>query len=325
MRLKFSLSATPPFRLDLTVGALRRRPHNAIDRFEGGVWRRVLLIDGRPCGLAVRQVAPATHPKIQVVATGPAASRAHRKQIAAAVRQVLGLDADLGQFYRIAARDPVLKPMARRLRGMKPPRYPTVFEAFANAVSCQLLSLTAGMHVLNRITEVYGIECEADGVTMRSAPSAAALAQADPAKLRTLGLSRRKANYLIGLARSAIDPTDPDFGSLGAADDAAALERLSQIRGVGRWTAEYVLLRGLGRLHVFPGDDVGGQNHLAKWLGVRRALDHKRVSKLVERWHPYEGLIYFHLLVDGLLSGDVNLRRKRKPKRRKRKPRKAKQ
>ena len=88
--------------------------------------------------------------------------------------------------------------------------------------------------------------------------------------------------------------------SLAAEDDAAVRQRLLELRGVGRWTAEYVLLRGLGRLHVFPGDDVGAQKRLARWLGRSRPLDYAGVRRVVERWQPYAGLVYFHLLLDGL-------------------------
>jgi DNA-3-methyladenine glycosylase II len=72
------------------------------------------------------------------------------------------------------------------------------------------------------------------------------------------------------------------------------------LRGVGRWTAEYVLLRGCGRLHVFPGDDVGAQKRLARWLGRPRPLDYAGVGRAVSRWQPYAGLVYFHLLLAGL-------------------------
>jgi len=72
------------------------------------------------------------------------------------------------------------------------------------------------------------------------------------------------------------------------------------LRGVGRWTAEYVLLRGVGRLRVFPGDDVGAQKRLARWLGRSRPLDYTGVRRLVKRWQPFAGMVYFHLLLDGL-------------------------
>jgi DNA-3-methyladenine glycosylase II len=70
------------------------------------------------------------------------------------------------------------------------------------------------------------------------------------------------------------------------------------LRGVGRWTAEYVLLRGLGRLHVFPGDDVGARNNLQAWLRLASPLDYDGVGRTLNRWRRYGGLIYFHLLLD---------------------------
>jgi DNA-3-methyladenine glycosylase II len=77
------------------------------------------------------------------------------------------------------------------------------------------------------------------------------------------------------------------------------------MRGIGRWTAEYVLLRGLGRLHVFPGDDVGAHNKLRRLFDIDTALDYDAVRRLVGRWYPYAGVVYFHLLLDSLSGSDV--------------------
>ena len=299
-RLELTLRARAPFRLDLTVWALRRRPHNTIDRFDAGVWRRVLTIGGKPVALAVRQLRAGARPEIGITATGPAATRTGRSEIESIVARTLGLERDLAPFYRIAERDPVLTPIVARLSGMKPPRFPTVFEAFGNAISGQLVSLTAGLHVLNRVAGAYGLEAECDGVATHSFPEPRLLVRSTPDELRALGLSRPKGRYLIDLARVAMNPRDRDFSSLEALDDSEAIKRLCALAGVGRWTAEYVLLRGLGRVHIFPGDDVGGQNGLAKFLGIDRKLDHADVRALLARWHPYAGLIYLHLLVDAI-------------------------
>jgi len=75
---------------------------------------------------------------------------------------------------------------------------------------------------------------------------------------------------------------------------------LVAIRGVGRWTAEYVLLRGLGRTDVFPGDDVGARNNLERWLRLRSKLDYDRVQNLLRKWTGYGGLIFLHLLLKSL-------------------------
>jgi DNA-3-methyladenine glycosylase II len=78
------------------------------------------------------------------------------------------------------------------------------------------------------------------------------------------------------------------------------------LHAAGRWSAEYTLLRGLGRLHVFPGDDVGERKNLARWLGLAEPLDYAGVQHAVAGWHPFAGFVYFHLLLDRLAArGDL--------------------
>jgi DNA-3-methyladenine glycosylase II len=83
-------------------------------------------------------------------------------------------------------------------------------------------------------------------------------------------------------------------------DNEAVIASLLELRGVGRWTAEYVLLRGLEPLNVFPGDDVGARNRLAKWLGRNEPLDYEGVARATRNWEPYAGMVYFHMLLEGL-------------------------
>ena len=302
--LTFTLAARPPFRLDLTVWALRRRAHNIVDQFDEGVWRRILMIGRAPVAVAVRQTRRGSHPEIEVRISAARPDRV-KAQAAAIVTMMLGLERDLSDFYRLARGDARLRELADRMRGMKPVRYATVFEAFANAVACQLVSLSAGMHVLNRLAEACGMPGEVDGMTapMRSFPTAAAVARSNLDALRALGLSRQKGKYLIGLARMAIDPKDRDFASIERLGDDDAVARLSTIRGVGRWTAEYAMLRGFGRINIFPGDDVGARNKLYEWLGARGEPTYDRVSRMLERWRPYGGLVYLHLIVNAV-AGD---------------------
>jgi DNA-3-methyladenine glycosylase II len=301
-RFALELAARGPFRLDLTVWALRRRAHNRVDRLEDGAWRRVLVLGGEPVAIQVRQIAAGARPRIEVMVHASSRGSAIREAVAATVTRMLGLDCDLEPFYRLARRDRALAEMAERGRGMKPPRFASIFEAFANAVACQLVSLSAGLHVLNRVSEACGVAAEFDGGTMHSFADPSRVVRASEGSLRTLGMSRSKGRYLIDLARGALDARDPDFASIGALDDSGAAARMCAMRGVGRWTAEYVLLRGFGRLNVFPGDDVGGQDHLRAWLGIDRKLDHAAVRELLRRWHPYAGLIYLHLVLGGSMA-----------------------
>lgn len=302
----FVLKPVPPFRLDLTVWALRRRARNIIDRWDGTAYRRVLTLDDRPVEIEVRQGAGGDQPQLVVTVRGKRAGIRIRDTVRDAITRMLGLNADLAAFYALAAQDRRLAPLAGRFRGLKPPRFPTVFEALVNAFACQQLSLTVGIELLDRLARQCG-PCLADaGTPSYGFPRPADLVRVKPPTFRKLGFSYGKAKSILTLSRS-IATGELGLGSLETMNENEAVAQLTQLRGVGRWTAEYVLLRGLGRLSMFPGDDVGARNHLAEWLGRGQALDYEGVKRAVSRWQPYAGLVYFHLLLAGLTeSGEMS-------------------
>jgi len=295
----------PPFRLDLTVWALRRRARNAIDRWDGATYRRVILVGRRPTELAVYQDRSATTPRLIVTPTPPLRTPAERQHVRSLLDGLLGLRVDLRDWYRIAERDRRLRALARRFRGVKPPRFPTLFEALVNAFACQQLSLAVGLELLNRLAVVCDVRRGTHGNAAYAFPAPRDVARVSSAAYRAIGFSRQKVRALLTLARG-LDRGVLDFQGFEGDDDERIYTRLRELRGVGRWTAEYVLLRGLGRLNVFPGDDVGAQKSLARWLGRAAPFDYAGVSRAVEGWRPYAGMVYFHLLLDGLSqAGEV--------------------
>jgi len=296
--LTFVLRPVPPFRLDLTVWALRRRQRNLMDRWDGTTYRRVLVVGGRPTELAVRQARSFTA-RLRVTATPPPRTRLDRRHVRATLDRLLGLGIDLTEWYHMAADDERLRPLADRFRGMKPPRFPTMFEAVINAFACQQLSLEVGLELLNRLAAIAGATFRRPQHIQYAFPTAQDVARLTPAQCRAIGFSHQKVRALLALAR-AITRGKMDLEVLEQGNDAAVQQALLELRGVGRWTAEYVLLRGLGRFHVFPGDDVGAQKRLGRWLGRSRPMDYAGVQRAVTRWRPYAGLVYFHLLLDGL-------------------------
>jgi DNA-3-methyladenine glycosylase II len=296
-RYHFTLDPVPPFRLDLTVWVLRRRPDNAIDRWDGETYRRVLVAGGEAVSVAVRQVAPADSPRLAVDIAGALVGPGLQADITTALARGLGTRVDLTAFYSAVAHDPRLGPLARRFCGAKPPRLPSVFECLVNAIACQQVTLTLGIRLLNRLTSTYG---QPGPVGTASAfPTPDRLAGRTVEELRRLGFSRNKARAILELA-AAVAAGDPDLEALATLGDDAAVARLCALRGVGRWSAEYVLLRGLGRLHVFPGDDVGAANNLRRWLGLAAPLDYAGVRHTLTPWARFGGLLYFHLLLDNL-------------------------
>jgi len=199
-----------------------------------------------------------------------------------------------------------LHELVLRFRGMRPPRFASVFEAIVNAIVCQQLSLMVGVHLLNRLSSRYGSTAGEDrAMAARGAPTAARVATADVSELRQFGLSQAKACALIADARAIVENRF-DLDALALAEDDDARGQLSALSGIGRWSAEYILLRGLGRHHVLPGDDVGASNSLQQRFGLATRPNYDRIQQLSQSWRPYGGLVYFHLLLAGLeASGQV--------------------
>ncbi len=298
------LHPIPPFRLDLTVWALRRRPRNAIDRWDGSTYRRVILLGDAPSELAVRQVGAIAAPTLVVTATPSFRAPSQRRRVRSLVGRLLGVRIDLTDWYRTAGGDARLAPLAGRFLGIKPPRFPTVFEAVVNAFACQQLSLEVGLELLNRLSALCGARAGKRSDVRCAFPTAPEMARLSPGKYQAIGFSRQKTHALLSLAR-AVTREGLDLETLAHEDDAVIRRRLLELRGVGRWSAEYVLLRGLGRLDVFPGDDVGAQKSLARWLRRSRPMDYADVSRAVRRWSPFGGMVYLHLLLNGLSRAGV--------------------
>jgi DNA-3-methyladenine glycosylase II len=304
--LTFGLRPLPPFRLDLTVWALRRRARNLMDQWDGTTYRRVVKIKGRLFRVAVNQVGSSEHARLRVVVSGRHIGDDLRYKVRAFLVRTLGLGQELSSFYALAASDQRLGPVVARFRGVKPPRFPSIFEALINAIACQQLSLTVGIELLNRLSLRSGQTPASLEPAQHAFPGPEDVMRLTARTLRSLGFSYSKAHSMLAISEELMEG-HLDAQRLEHSDDDTAIERLMRLRGVGRWTAEYVLLRGLGRANIFPGDDVGAQNRLAAWLGRDQPLDYEGVKRAVRRWQPYAGLVYFHLLLTGLEeSGEFN-------------------
>lgn len=288
-----------PFRLDLTAWALRRNAGNAVDRWDTATYERVLSFDRGPVALSVTQAAGPDAPRLSALLAGRPIDQAAEALARSALNRLLGLTVDLSPFAEMAVPDPLLGPLAARMRGLKPPRFPTVFEALVNGVACQQLSLAVGIQLLNRLVADRGKALSNGPGGPRAFPDAQELASLDTDDLKRHGFSSTKARTIIEIAQAVVADR-LDLEALHRLEDGAAIERLTSLHGIGRWTAEYVLLRGLGRLHIFPGDDLGAHNKLRRLFGIDTPLDYDAVHQLVARWHPYAGVVYFHLLLDSL-------------------------
>jgi DNA-3-methyladenine glycosylase II len=228
-------------------------------------------------------------------------NRRDHPRLLALVRRMLGVEVDLTPFYRSASKIQWLDPLVARMRGVRPPRYPTVWEACANAIVFQQISLHAASSIMGRLTLGLSQPVEHSGVRLYSFPSPEQILTAPDSVLRGAGLSAGKLATLRRVA-DALGAGTIDEGQLERlpSPDAAAL--LRSIKGIGPWTAVLILLRGLGRLDVFPANDTSVARNLTL-VGGPAAVD---VETLLDTLGPERGMLYYHLLLGRLETrGDL--------------------
>jgi DNA-3-methyladenine glycosylase II len=208
------------------------------------------------------------------------------------------LDRDPHALLRVAREISAFEEIALALRGMRPPRFASLFEAFARVIPFQQLSLDAGVSIVTKLVERFGANRVHEGETYFAFPEVQVVAKARIDSLRRCGLSARKAQTLRDLAR-VIESGELQECELESMSTPDALRRLIELPGIGRWSASVVLLRGLGRLDVFPPGDVGAARGLRGVMGLDPDTD---IDPIVERFGHQRGYLYFHVLGGSLLK-----------------------
>jgi DNA-3-methyladenine glycosylase II len=213
-------------------------------------------------------------------------------------------DLDLRRFYRIAACHPVMGPIAKRLRGLKPLRPPSLFEMALIAITEQQLSLAAAFHIRTRLVKRFGRPIGDLWVS----PTPDVLAKASLRDLLSCGLSHRKAEYVRDFAR-CVSQGELALETLKHATEADVRDRLSACRGLGPWSVQYILLRGLGRFDCLPSDDVGLRRTIGRYMSRRRRLSPRQLERALSPFAPFRGLAAFYLAVDWRLQRRDSLAR----------------
>ena len=283
-----------PYRLDLTVSVLRRLSTNVVDLFtpEG---QYVRALSGSPKPVVVR-VTQNHEDTLSVTIKG---DTSRKTAILGLVREMLGTDHDLTNFEKSAAAISWLAPTVQRMRGVKPPRYPTLWEACVNAIVFQQLSLRAATAIMHRLIVALGQPVETDGipVPLYVFPAAESIQRATDNLLRATGLSANKVTTLRRVTEALASGTlDTAMLQERNSRDSAAL--LRQIKGIGPWTATVILLRGLRRLDVFPANDTSVASNIALLAGST-PFDAESVLNALG---PQRGMLYFYLLLARLES-----------------------
>ncbi len=288
----FRICPTGPYDFDLSLAFYHRSRFECLDIHDRARFGRPLLLDTIPVVIRVEPDRRRPSPELRVdwFSTNGAIDP---KKLRHLVSRMLYADCDLDEFYR-RRHDPVMRRLIRRFRGFRPILTASVFEAAAWAIIGQQVTLHFAFMLKTRLKKIVGRAVTIDGERRYLFPTAGDIANLDYDVLRSIQLSGRKAEYLLDFSRM-VAGGELDLENMGRLDYDSAYEKLISIRGLGPWTANYILLRGTGHADAFPIGDSGINRAVRTLYGLPGKPDTDYLMRLGEKWRPYRSLASFYL------------------------------
>jgi DNA-3-methyladenine glycosylase II len=207
------------------------------------------------------------------------------------------MDFDLTLFYKAVKNDEIMFKLIKRLFGLKNPTTPTVFEALVDSIVEQQISLKVAHSIERRIIKTFGSILNIESHVYYAFPTPDQLNNAPEDQLRGCGLSFRKIEYIKSISKLIVEgKLDLEkFKEYENIDQ--IIDELCKIRGIGKWTAELTVIRGLNRLDSFPADDIGIRRAISHYYCQDRKISSDEARKIAENWGKWKGLASFYLII----------------------------
>ena len=286
-RITTIIRPTAPFDFELTAGYHTYfRGSYGTDTLEDNAYRRLLDLGDKLALASVRPVGSIQDPELAVEVRGEGLSADDAADATRQVAWLLGTDQKLEPFYAAVQEDPVMSNIAGQLYGLHLPHTASVFEALVLAILGQQLATNVARIIRTLMIETYG-QCRSfDGEEHYAFPRPETLATATVEELRQLKLSLRKAEYVQGIAQAALDGSGM-LDSLEDLTDAEVVKQVMFLRGVGKWTAQWVLVRALGRPDAIPLGDLALRRVVSRLYFGGETINDIQLDEFAQRWRPW--------------------------------------
>ena len=292
---RLTLQPTPPYDFRLTMEHLASFGTGArANIFEDDQYSRLLYVEGNLLLAQVRSLGTVETPRLEVTVNGSDLTDQTLQTVQNTLTWILGGDTPLTKFYDAALNDPVLAPLVKQLYGLKISQTPTVFEAFVQSIFSQQIATNVARIIGSLLLERYASTMTHNGHTYYAFPTPASLLPDGIPGLRGIKLSNRKAEYILDVAAAIVDGS-LDLEAMRHLPDEEATKRLLALRGVGPWTAHWLLLRALGRMDAFPAGDLALRRIVSRLYLDGEELSVRQLEKFSERWSPWRSLYTTYL------------------------------
>ena len=284
----------PPYSFRLALEYLESSPSSVLETVDlaAGTYERALRVAGNSLLLTLCSTGSLTAPRLELRVYGDALNPVLVGAVRQRINQIFLLDVDPLPFLAIAERDPILGRIVRSLPGIRPLLVADPYEALIFAIVGQQVNIAFARRMKLALIEQFGERVRIGGREQALLPEPERIAALDPADLLALQFSRQKASYLIDLSRAMV-AGELDLSALWNQPLEEAITTLMRFRGIGRWTAEYVMMRGLGAFDSLPAGDLGLRKIIGQAYGLGRTASEAEVRDIAEMWAGWRGWAAF--------------------------------
>jgi len=271
---------------------LGRSQKECLHYVTNGTVQKMIVSNGQPVLVELSDDRPAKGLRAYIADPGDAG--VDEDYIRSYFTHWLHLNADLRPFYRFAAKDSVLSPLIRQYKGLRLIGIPDLFEALTWSITGQQITLTFAYTLRQRFIQAFGHHAVINGTDHYVYPHPSVIAALEPASLIAMQFSRSKADYIIGLARSMSDGL-LTVEQLQQMDYQQARDHLVSFRGIGNWSANYVLMKYHRHHQALPLEDAGLHNALRQQLQLTAKPGIADVKAYTQHWKEHAAYATFYL------------------------------
>ena len=274
-----------------------------IRTYENGIFRQVLDIEGTAVLAEVFSRGSTDAPELCItINPDNTLSGTGRNKASNLISSMFNINEDLSPFYQAMEKDRTMASLIRRLRGVKSPSTPTVYEALVDSIIEQQISLKAARSIENRLIRAFGTRLMLKDKVYYGYPTPSTLAETADPGFRSCGLTRRKGEYIRGISQQIVGASLDLENFRTYPDTEMIIRELTRIRGIGQWTAELTVLRGLHRTDAFPADDIGVRRFIAQFYMNHKDISPAQARSFTERWGPWKGYAAYYLEIADMLG-----------------------
>ncbi len=286
------ITVPPIYDFAAALAFLRESPSAVLESIEGETYRRAWRTDRGVELASVTWAGSPARPQLRVRVEGPRADDKSLAWAVARVRHVFSLDVDAGGFQELAGTDPIVAGLVGDGLHARPVLAADPFESLVWAIIGQQVGVGFARCLRGALVRIAGEEAVFGSSRVPIMPDPRRIADIDEESLRAAHFSRAKIRALR-FAAQAVTSQILDWSQLAAMPPAEAAAALTQLPGVGPWTAGVVLMRGLGVRSVWPAADLGLRKALAQALGASAPLTEAEVRALAAPWAGWEAWVAF--------------------------------